>query len=115
MTPFELERGWTPHFPKDVLLSKTVTIHPTSKSFYNMMQQAERFSKACVEEAVEYNKNRWDKSHKSPDFKVGDLVLVSTVNFNNIVGPRKLKDAFAGPFVIKSLHGNNAVEVILTG
>ena len=115
ITPFELERGWTPHFPKDILLSKTVVIHPTSKSFYTMMQQAEKFSRTCVEEAVEYNKNRWDKTHRSPDFRVGDLVLVSTVNFNNIVGPRKLKDSFAGPFVIKSLHGKNAVEVILTG
>lgn len=41
--------------------------------------------------------------------------MISTVNFNNIKGPKKLKDAFVGPFVIKSLHGDNAVEVELNG
>ena len=46
-----------------------------------------------------------DKTHKSPDLKVGDLVLAPMVNFNNIAGPRKLTDSFAGPFVIKALHG----------
>ena len=41
--------------------------------------------------------------------------MVSTVKFNNTVGPRKLKDSFPGPFVVKVLHVKNAVEVILTG
>ncbi|MBW0574752.1 hypothetical protein O181_114467 [Austropuccinia psidii MF-1] len=60
-------------------------------------------------------KKRWDKSHKPPDFKIGDLVLVSTLNFNNIKGPKKLKDSSAGPFMIKALHGPNAVQLELTG
>ncbi|MBW0535912.1 hypothetical protein O181_075627 [Austropuccinia psidii MF-1] len=60
-------------------------------------------------------KERWYKSHKPPYFKIGDLVLVSTVNFNNIKGPKKLKDSFAGPFMIKALHGPNAVKLELTG
>ncbi|MBW0583135.1 hypothetical protein O181_122850 [Austropuccinia psidii MF-1] len=55
----------------------------------------------------------WDKSHKVPDFKVGDLLLVSTLNFNNIKGPKKLKDSYVGPFVIVALHGTNAVQVEL--
>ncbi|MBW0472860.1 hypothetical protein O181_012575 [Austropuccinia psidii MF-1] len=50
-----------------------------------------------------------------PIFKVGDWVLVSTTNFNNIKGCKKLKDSFSGPFVIKALHGENAVEVELSG
>ncbi|MBW0585122.1 hypothetical protein O181_124837 [Austropuccinia psidii MF-1] len=52
--------------------------------------------------------------HANPHFKVGDLVLVSTTNFNNIKGCTKLKDSFAGPFVIKALHGENSVEVELS-
>ncbi|MBW0587863.1 hypothetical protein O181_127578 [Austropuccinia psidii MF-1] len=62
-----------------------------------------------------YAKERWDKSHKPPDFKIGDLVLVSNLNFNNIKGPKKFKDSFAGPFMIKALHGRNAVQLELTG
>ncbi|MBW0511544.1 hypothetical protein O181_051259 [Austropuccinia psidii MF-1] len=49
-----------------------------------------------------------------PDFKEGDQVLVSTLNFNNIKGPKKMRDSFVGPFTIIKLIGKNAVEVKLT-
>ncbi|MBW0576960.1 hypothetical protein O181_116675 [Austropuccinia psidii MF-1] len=52
-----------------------------------------------------------EKSHATPDFKVGDLVLVSPTNFHNIKGGKDPKDSFAGPFFIKALHGGNAIEV----
>ncbi|MBW0586410.1 hypothetical protein O181_126125, partial [Austropuccinia psidii MF-1] len=58
---------------------------------------------------------KWDKSHKVPNFKVGDLVLVSPLNFNNIKGQKKLKYSYLGPFVIVALHGTNAVQVKLSG
>ncbi|MBW0538209.1 hypothetical protein O181_077924 [Austropuccinia psidii MF-1] len=49
-----------------------------------------------------------------PDFKEGDQVLVSTLNFNNLKGPKKMRDSFVGPFTIINLIGKNAVEVKLT-
>ncbi|MBW0493906.1 hypothetical protein O181_033621 [Austropuccinia psidii MF-1] len=49
-----------------------------------------------------------------PDFKEGDQVLVSTLNFNNLKGPNKVQDSFVGPFTIIKLIGKNAVEVRLT-
>ncbi|MBW0576031.1 hypothetical protein O181_115746 [Austropuccinia psidii MF-1] len=49
-----------------------------------------------------------------PDFKEGDQVLVSTLNFNILKGPRKMRDSFVGPFTIIKLIGKNAVEVKLT-
>ncbi|MBW0591967.1 hypothetical protein O181_131682 [Austropuccinia psidii MF-1] len=58
-------------------------------------------------------KKKWDKSQKVPD--LGDLILASTFNFNNINGPKKLKDSYVGPFVIFSLHENNAVQPKLSG
>ncbi|MBW0468284.1 hypothetical protein O181_007999 [Austropuccinia psidii MF-1] len=67
-----------------------------------------------MEDSFAYAKDKWDKSHATPDFKVGDLVLVSTTNFNKIKGFTKLKDSFSGPFVIKALHGENAIEVELS-
>ncbi|MBW0537855.1 hypothetical protein O181_077570 [Austropuccinia psidii MF-1] len=67
-----------------------------------------------MEDSFAYATDKCNKSHAIPDFKVGDLVLVSTTNFNNIKGCKKLKDSFAGPFVIKALHGENAVEVELS-
>ncbi|MBW0531823.1 hypothetical protein O181_071538 [Austropuccinia psidii MF-1] len=65
--------------------------------------------------AFEYAKKKWDESHKTPEFKVGHLKLVSSLNFNNIQGPKKLKYSFAGPFIIKTVHGKNAVQVKFSG
>ncbi|MBW0533058.1 hypothetical protein O181_072773 [Austropuccinia psidii MF-1] len=79
-----------------------------------MLDRARKHAVKCMEDSFAYAKDKWDKSHATPDFKVGDLVLVSTTNFNNIKGCKKLKDSFAGPFFIKALHGENAVEVELS-
>ncbi|MBW0518173.1 hypothetical protein O181_057888 [Austropuccinia psidii MF-1] len=49
-----------------------------------------------------------------PDFKEGDQVLLSTLNFNNLKGPKKMRDSFVGTFTIIELIGRNAVEVRLT-
>ncbi|MBW0591963.1 hypothetical protein O181_131678 [Austropuccinia psidii MF-1] len=49
-----------------------------------------------------------------PDFKEGDQVLVSTLRFNNLKGPKKMRDSFVGPFTIIRLIGKNAVEVKIT-
>ncbi|MBW0580669.1 hypothetical protein O181_120384 [Austropuccinia psidii MF-1] len=49
-----------------------------------------------------------------PDFKEGDQVLVSTLNFKNLKGPKKMRDSFVGPFTIIKLIGRNTVEVKLT-
>ncbi|MBW0498763.1 hypothetical protein O181_038478 [Austropuccinia psidii MF-1] len=68
----------------------------------------------CIAEAREYNEQRWDKSHMEPDFKEGDQVLVSTLNFHNLKGSNKKRDSFLGPFTIIKLIGKNAVEVKIT-
>ncbi|MBW0557794.1 hypothetical protein O181_097509 [Austropuccinia psidii MF-1] len=67
-----------------------------------------------IAEAKEYNKQRWEKSHMEPDFKEGDQVLESTLNFNNPKGPKKIRGSFVGPFTIIKFIGKNAVEVKLT-
>ncbi|MBW0530505.1 hypothetical protein O181_070220 [Austropuccinia psidii MF-1] len=68
----------------------------------------------CIAEAKEYNKQRWDKSHMEPDFQEGDQVLVSALSFNNLKGPKKMRDSFVGPFTIIEFIGKNAVGVQLT-
>ncbi|MBW0564032.1 hypothetical protein O181_103747 [Austropuccinia psidii MF-1] len=80
-----------------------------------MLETARHHANRCMQNSFKYAKEKWDKIHKLPEFKIGDLVLVSTLNFNNIKGPKKLKDSFSGPFVIKALHAPNAVQLELTG
>ncbi|MBW0558063.1 hypothetical protein O181_097778 [Austropuccinia psidii MF-1] len=114
-TPAMLEKGWNPRLPYDTLKNDLVDIHPTASSFKIMLDKARHHANRCMQDSFKYAKERWDKSHKPPDFKIGDLVIVLTLNFNNIKGPKKLKDSFAGPFIIKALHGPNAVQLELTG
>ncbi|MBW0544530.1 hypothetical protein O181_084245 [Austropuccinia psidii MF-1] len=65
--------------------------------------------------SFKYAKERWEKSHKPPDFKLGELVLVSTLSFNNITGPKKYEDSFSVPFMIRALQGPNAAQLEHTG
>ncbi|MBW0493973.1 hypothetical protein O181_033688 [Austropuccinia psidii MF-1] len=114
-TPTMLEKGWNPRLPYDTLKKDLVDIHPTAISFKIMLHKAGHHSNRCMKDCFKYAKERWDKSHKPPDFKLGYLVLVSTLNFNNIKGPKKFKDSFSGLFMMKALHGPNSVQLELTG
>ncbi|MBW0567782.1 hypothetical protein O181_107497 [Austropuccinia psidii MF-1] len=114
-TPAMLEKGWNPRLPADTLRKDLIDIHPTASSFKIMLDKVKHHAKQSMDDAFDYAKQKWDKSHKVPDFKVGDLVLVSTLNFNNIKGPKKLKDSYVGPFLIFPLHATNAVQVALSG
>ncbi|MBW0584862.1 hypothetical protein O181_124577 [Austropuccinia psidii MF-1] len=98
------EKGWNPKLPQDSLRNDLVEINPRASSFKGMLERARNHEVRFMEDSFAYDKDKWDKSHATPDVKVGDLVLVSTTSFNNIKGCKKLKDSFAGPFVIKSLH-----------
>ncbi|MBW0569910.1 hypothetical protein O181_109625 [Austropuccinia psidii MF-1] len=112
-TPAISEKGWNPKLPQYSLRKDFIEILPTAASFKGMLDKARKNAVVCMEDSFAYDKDNRDKSHATPDFKVGDLVLVSTTNFNNIKGCIKLKDSFSGPFVIKALHAENAVELVL--
>ncbi|MBW0549872.1 hypothetical protein O181_089587 [Austropuccinia psidii MF-1] len=114
-TPAMLEKGWNPRLPADTLRKDLLDIHTTASSFNIMLDKVKHNAKKIMNDTFDYAKQKWDKSHKVPDFIVGDLVLVSTLNINNIKCPKKLKDSYVGPFVIVSLHVTNAVKVELSG
>ncbi|MBW0556578.1 hypothetical protein O181_096293 [Austropuccinia psidii MF-1] len=110
-TPAMVEKGWNPRLPYDTIKKDLVDIHPTASSFKIMLDKERHHAKRCMQYSFKGAKERWDKRHKPPDFKIGELVVVSTLNFNGIRGPKKLKESFAGPFMIKALHGPNAVQL----
>ncbi|MBW0485493.1 hypothetical protein O181_025208 [Austropuccinia psidii MF-1] len=114
-TPAILEKGWNPRLPADTLRKDFIDINPTSSSFKIMLDKVRHHAKQSMDNSFDYAKQKWDKSHKVSDFKVGNLVLVSTLNFNNIKVPKKLKDSYVGPFVTVALHGTNAVQLELSG
>ncbi|MBW0522235.1 hypothetical protein O181_061950 [Austropuccinia psidii MF-1] len=99
-TPAMLEKGWNPRHPEDTLWKDLIDIHPIDSRFKMMLDKVKHHAKQIMNDAFDYAKEKWDKIHKVPDFKVGDLVLVSTLNFNNSKGPKKLKDSCLGPFLL---------------
>ncbi|MBW0499327.1 hypothetical protein O181_039042 [Austropuccinia psidii MF-1] len=110
-----LEKGWNPKLPVDTLKKDLVNIHPSASSFEVFLDKVRHNEYQSMNDAFEYSKQKRDNNHKNPEFKVGDLILILTLNLNNIKGPKTLKDSFEGPFIIKSLHGTNEVELQLSG
>ncbi|MBW0571607.1 hypothetical protein O181_111322 [Austropuccinia psidii MF-1] len=113
-TSTTLKKGWNPKLPQDSLRKDLVEIHPTAGSLKGMPDKTIKHAISCMKDSFTYSKDKWDKSNATADFKVGDLLLVSTTNFNNIKEFKRLEDSFAGPFVIKALHGENVIEVELS-
>ncbi|MBW0589521.1 hypothetical protein O181_129236 [Austropuccinia psidii MF-1] len=96
-----LEKGWNPKLPQDYLRNNLLEIHPTASSFKGMLDKATKNAVRCMEDSFAYAKDKWDKSHATSDFKVGDLLLVSTTNFNNIKGCKKIKDPLQDLLLLK--------------
>ncbi|MBW0503124.1 hypothetical protein O181_042839 [Austropuccinia psidii MF-1] len=113
--PAILEKGWNPKLPVDTFKKDLVDNNTTASRSKLFLDKVRHHSNPRITYAFEYTKQKWDKSHKTPELKVGDLILISTLSFSNIKGPKKLKDSFAGPFIIKALHGKNSVQVKLSG
>ncbi|MBW0528598.1 hypothetical protein O181_068313 [Austropuccinia psidii MF-1] len=109
------QRGRNPRLPENTLRKDFVYIHPTDSSFNMTLDKVKHHEEQSINDYFYYAKQKWDKSHKVPYFELGDLVLVSTWNFNNIKGPKKFKYSYVGHFIIVSLHGNNAVQEELSG
>ncbi|MBW0549636.1 hypothetical protein O181_089351 [Austropuccinia psidii MF-1] len=78
-----------------------------------MWKRACDTAEKLIAEAKEYKKQRYDKTHMELDLKEGDQVSVSTLNFNNPNGPKKMRDSFVGTFTIIELVRENAVEARL--
>ncbi|MBW0510615.1 hypothetical protein O181_050330 [Austropuccinia psidii MF-1] len=77
-----LEKGWNPRLPHETLKEDLVDIHPTERSLKMMLYKARHHANRCMQDSFKYEEERWDKSHKPLNFNIGDLVLVSTLNFN---------------------------------
>ncbi|MBW0528677.1 hypothetical protein O181_068392 [Austropuccinia psidii MF-1] len=109
-----LEKGWNPRVPADTLSKDFIEIHPTDSRCKIMLDEMKHHEKQSINDTFEYEKQKWDKSHKVPDLKLGHLFLASALKFNNIKGPKKLKYSYVEYLVIFALHVTNGVQVKLS-
>ncbi|MBW0591627.1 hypothetical protein O181_131342 [Austropuccinia psidii MF-1] len=92
--PSLVEKRWNALMPVYHLKKSLLTTNPASKDFHDMWKRAFDTAERCIAEAKEYKKQRYEKTHKEPQFREGDQVLESTFNFNNIKGPKNMRASF---------------------
>lgn len=78
------------------------------------VQELVAAAKAHMAKAQAYQKAHFDRSHRSTEFEVGDMVLLSTKNLH-LAGSRKLKQRFTGPFKVLERLGKTAYKLELQG
>ena len=85
--------------------------------FIEKMKEIQEEAKAALGKAQEEIKKYVDRKRgEVDDYKVGDLVILSTKNLKyQMVGRRteKLMEKFVGPYRIKKIVSSNAVELKL--
>ncbi|MBW0499639.1 hypothetical protein O181_039354 [Austropuccinia psidii MF-1] len=110
-----LEKGCNSRLPEHRLRKDLIDIHLKASIFKIILDKVKHHAKQSINDSFDYAKQNFNKSNKIPDFKVGDLVSVSTFDFNNIKVLKKLEDSYLGPSIIFSLKGTNAVRVQFSG
>ncbi|MBW0493750.1 hypothetical protein O181_033465 [Austropuccinia psidii MF-1] len=69
-TPAILEKGWNPRLPQDSFRKDQVEIHPTASGFKVIPDKARKHAVRYMEDSFAYAKEKWDKSHSTPELKV---------------------------------------------
>ncbi|MBW0522062.1 hypothetical protein O181_061777 [Austropuccinia psidii MF-1] len=65
-----VEKGWKPKLPVDTLKKNLVDIHPTASSFKLFLDKVRHHSNQSMNDAFEYAKQKWDKSHKTQNLNL---------------------------------------------
>ncbi|MBW0515104.1 hypothetical protein O181_054819 [Austropuccinia psidii MF-1] len=63
-----LEKVWNPKLPQDSLREDLVEMHPTASCFKGMLDKTRNHAMRCMEDSFAYAKDKWEKSHATPDF-----------------------------------------------
>ncbi|MBW0507597.1 hypothetical protein O181_047312 [Austropuccinia psidii MF-1] len=70
--PAMFKKRWNPRLPADTLRKDLIGIHATDSRFKIMFDKVKHHEKQSMNDAFDYAKQKWDKSHKVPDLKLGD-------------------------------------------
>ncbi|MBW0486050.1 hypothetical protein O181_025765 [Austropuccinia psidii MF-1] len=74
--PAMLKKGWNARLPYHTFKKDLVDINTKPNSFKMILEEARYHENRCMQYSFKYAQERWDKSHKPPNFKIVDLFLV---------------------------------------
>ena len=108
-TPFMLNYGQNPDTPTIAFLRSR---NPAVNQFVGRWSEQLKKAKVCLEAAQQRQKACADRHRKpSPEFKVGDLVLLSIKHFQLQSGIKaKLAPRFIGPFKVLGAVGSHGLS-----
>lgn len=108
-TPFYLNYGYHPRMPTSLSPKIPACPTPEAASFLENLQVSLERAKRLLEEAQHRQKRAADHRRRpSPDYNIGDQVLLSTTNLNlrHLGATRKLLPKWIGPFkILESING----------
>jgi len=112
--PFQANYGREPRMGFDI---RKKGKNVKAKEFAREMKDRHKEARSALVKSQEEMKKQVDKSRKeAEEYKVGDKVLISTKNFSMELMKRvtkKLMEKFIGPYVVKKIVSENAVELKL--
>jgi len=114
MLPFKVNYGQDPRIG---FKGRKKEKYQGAKKFIEKMKEIQEEAKAALGRAQEEMKKYTDRKRgKVDDYKVGDLVMLSTKDLKYQIVKRrteKLTERFVGPYKIKKIVSLNAVELEL--
>ena len=114
MSPFQVYYGREPRMGFDI---RKKGKNEKAEEFVKEMKKRHEEAKAALVKSQEEMKRQADRSRKeAEEYRVGDKVLISTKDFSAELMKRamkKLTEKFIGPYVVRKIVSENAVELEL--
>ena len=112
-SPFFLNYGYHPVVPVELLKGDEEVQVEAVENFVKRVQNEWKQARKNLLHAVQTQQRYYNQRHRSVEYSVGDLILLSTKNlkFKNV--PVKLQKRFVGPFEITEKIGTQAYRIQL--
>jgi len=114
MSPFQVNYRREPRMGFDI---RKKGKNKKTEEFIKEMKERHEEARTALVKAQEEMKRQADRSRKeAEEYKVGDKVLISTKDFSMELRKRvtkKLTEKFIGPYVVRKIVSENAVELEL--
>ena len=114
MSPFQVNYGREPRMGFDIRKKEK---NKKAEEFVKEMKERHEEARAALVKSQKKMKRQADRNRKeAEEYRVGDKVLISTKDFSAELMKRvmkKLTEKFIGPYVVKKIVSENAVELEL--
>ena len=112
-SPFFLNYGYHPVMPVELLKGDEEVQVEAVENFFERVQNEWKQARKNLLHSVQTQQRYYNQRHRSVEYVVGDLILLSTKNlkFKNV--PVKLQKRFVGPFEITERIGTQAYRIQL--